>query len=108
MSWVAIGRLEDVPLYEGRRVTIAGHRVAVFRTADGLHALAADCPHAGGPLQDGLVADGCVTCPLHGLRFDLRTGAALGGADEGVRSYEVVARDGVLMLELQLDELATA
>ena len=101
-TWVTIGRLADVPLWEGRRVTVAGRRVAVFRTEDGLHAVGADCPHAGGPLQDGLVADGCVTCPLHGRRFDLRDGARIGGEGDGLTVYEVVERDGELLLLLNL------
>jgi len=32
------------------------------------------CPHLGGPLDDAPVADGCITCPWHGYRFDVRTG----------------------------------
>ena len=39
------------------------------------------CPHRGGPLHDAPVEDGCVRCPWHGYRFDLRTGRnADGGA----------------------------
>lgn len=98
-TWIAVGSAADVPLYEGRRVTVAGRRIAVFRTDDGYHALAADCPHAGGPLQDGLVADGCVTCPLHGWRFDLASGASLSDA-EGVRAYAVTVRDGHLLIAI--------
>jgi nitrite reductase (NADH) small subunit len=108
-TWVAIGRAADVPLWEGRRVTVDERRVAIFRTDEGLHAVGADCPHAAGPLQDGLVADGCVTCPLHGWRFSLRTGAPLaGGAEEGVPVYAVAERDGMLLLKLPAGELATA
>lgn len=99
-TWAAIGRVADVPLWEGRRVTVAGRRVAIFRTDDGLHAVSADCPHAGGPLQDGLVADGCVTCPLHGWRFDLRDGERIGAEGDGLAVYEVVERDGALLLRL--------
>jgi hypothetical protein len=33
------------------------------------------CPHRGAPLQGLQAVDGCVTCPLHGLKFDCRTGA---------------------------------
>ncbi len=64
----------DVPLGEGRVVAIEGRRIAVFRTRHGWYALGARCPHRGGPLTDGIVADGCVICPLHDRRFDLATG----------------------------------
>jgi len=37
------------------------------------------CPHLGGPLEDAPVTDGCVTCPWHGYRFDLRTGRSADG-----------------------------
>jgi len=98
-----IGRVGDVPLLEGRTVTIAGRRVAIFRTAEGHHAIDAVCPHRRGPLADGLVADACVTCPLHGWRFDLRTGAGIGN-HPGVAAHEVVERDGELWLRVPPDD----
>lgn len=87
-GWVKVGTTADVPYLEGRRTTIDGHRVAVFKLHDGFAAIDADCPHKGGPLQDGLVADNCVTCPLHDRRIDLRTGEML-GEDGGVSVHEV-------------------
>lgn len=102
-----IGRVGDVPMLEGRSVGLAGRRVAVFRMPDGHHAIGAACPHAGGPLADGLVADTCVTCPLHGWRFDLRTGAGLGD-HAGVTVHEVLERDGELWLRLAAGELERA
>jgi nitrite reductase (NADH) small subunit len=102
-----IGLAADVPLLEGRSVRVAGRRVAVFRTEDGFSAIDAACPHLGGPLADGIVAGGCVTCPLHGRRFDLRTGEGLGDY-EGVVAHEVVERDGELWLRVTADEPAPA
>jgi nitrite reductase [NAD(P)H] small subunit len=90
-----------VPLLEGRSVTVAGRRIAVFRLPDGFVALDATCPHAGGPLSDGIVADSCVSCPLHGWRFDLRSGApAGGGAAAGVAAHELLEQDGELWIRL--------
>lgn len=96
---VAIARVEDVPMHEGRRVRVDGRAVAVFRTAAGLAAIDADCPHRGGPLEDGLTGDGCVTCPLHGWRIDLRTGGCTSGGVGGVRVYGVEERDGWIYLD---------
>ena len=97
-TWHDVGSIADVPLFEGRVAVVDGARVAVFRTADGLFALDAACPHAGGPLSDGIVAGGCVTCPLHGWRFDLRTGAC---ADKpGVAAHDVEEREGRILVRL--------
>jgi len=90
---VAVGRLEDVPLLEGRPVTVAGRRIAIFNTPSGVRALEDACPHRGGPLSDGLVGDGCVVCPLHNRRIDLATGAMDGCGDRAV-VVPVVERGG--------------
>jgi nitrite reductase (NADH) small subunit len=98
-DWTRIAEIGDVPLLEGRAVTVGGQRIAIFRLPDGWAAIDAACPHRGGPLQDGLVADSCVTCPLHGRRFDLRSGARLGGGTaEAVAVHEVREHDGALWL----------
>ncbi len=96
---VSVGRAADVPPLEGRSVVVGGRRVAVFRTLHGWRALGGTCPHAGGPLADGIVSERCVTCPLHGWRFDLDTGEAL-NADARVERYEVLERGGELWLRV--------
>ena len=96
---IRIGRADDVPLLEGRTATVEGVRVAVFRLEHGFAAIAADCPHEGGPLADGIVADCCVTCPLHGWRIDLGTGE-VAGRDEAVRVFEIEERGGELFVRV--------
>jgi len=98
-TWVRVGAAGDVPELEGRSVSVDGRRIAVFRLLDGWAAIDAACPHRGGPLGDGLVADRCVTCPLHGRRFDLVTGEQHGG-DDVVAVHEVAERDGGLWVRL--------
>ena len=98
-AWTLVGRVDDVPLLEGRSTTIGARRIAVFRLPDGWAAVDAHCPHAAGPLGDGIVADACVTCPLHGRRFDLATGAAHNGP-ERVAVHEARERDGEVWVKL--------
>ena len=102
-----VGRAADIPLLEGRSVTVGGRRIAIFRTPDGLRAIGGACPHAAGPLADGIVADRCVTCPLHGWRFDLLTGE---GSAPGARveTFEVEERDGGVWLRLPAGDLREA
>ena len=90
-----IGRAGDVPYLEGRSTTVDGTRVAVFNTDVGFVAIGAECPHEGGPLADGIVADRCVTCPLHGWRIDLATGEVAGGGGS-VPVFEIEEREGEL------------
>jgi nitrite reductase (NADH) small subunit len=88
-AWVRVGTVDDIPLLEGRRTTIDGRRIAVFKLANGAFAaIDATCPSEGGPLQDGLVADTCVTCPLHEGRIDLFTGE-MAGSDARVDVHDV-------------------
>jgi NAD(P)H-dependent nitrite reductase small subunit len=84
--------IDDVPLGEGRTVTIDGHRVALFRTTTGWYAIDHACPHAKGPLADGLAADCSVICPLHDRRFALDTGAPIGHDGPGVAAHAVEVR----------------
>lgn len=90
---------EDVPVGEGRAVTVDGRRIAIFHAPTGWYALDHACPHRGGPLADGIVADACVTCPLHERRYDLATGTALLGG-EGVASHDVEVRGGEVSVTL--------
>jgi nitrite reductase (NADH) small subunit len=91
--------VDDVPLGEGRVVTLDGRKIAVFRAAAGWYALDAACPHMGGPLADGIVCDRAVICPLHDRRYDLATGEAL-GAGEGVRAHAVEVRGNRVFVEV--------
>ena len=92
-------RIDDVPFGEGRAVRLGARRIAVFNTATGWYALDHACPHAGGPLADGLLSDRCVTCPLHERRFDLASGASLAGGS-GVAAHRVELRGGQVLVEL--------
>lgn len=97
-----VGASTDVPMLEGRRATVDGRRVAVFRMPTGFAATDASCPHRGGPLSDGLVADGCVTCPLHNWRLNLTTGAVT-GQDMTMPIHDVVVLDDRLWVRIAAD-----
>ena len=61
------------------RAVVGSTPVVVSRQPGGVRVLAERCSHRGGPLSEGQVSDGCVTCPWHGSRFDLATGAVRRG-----------------------------
>ncbi|MGI4895047.1 MAG: Rieske (2Fe-2S) protein, partial [Janthinobacterium lividum] len=62
----------------GRAYVVDGEQIAVFRHRSGkVNAVQARCPHAGGPLADGLIDERLVVCPLHLNTFDLDSGESL-------------------------------
>jgi nitrite reductase/ring-hydroxylating ferredoxin subunit len=62
-----------------RCVVAAGTPVLLARHGGELHALSNRCVHRGGPLHEGELGDGTVTCPWHGSSFDLRDGGLVRG-----------------------------
>ena len=69
-----IATATPIPEGVGIAVQISGRSIALFRVDGLLFALDNVCPHAGAALARGRIRDGMVQCPLHGSRFDLRTG----------------------------------
>ena len=58
---------------------VGGARFRLLEVDGAIVAHATTCPHWLGPLEDAAVHDGCITCPWHGYRFDVRTGASADG-----------------------------
>jgi 3-phenylpropionate/trans-cinnamate dioxygenase ferredoxin subunit len=74
----------------GRLVEVEGRRIALFSVGGGYYAIDDVCPHKGGPLSEGPLSGDEVTCPWHGSRFNVKTGAVTGPpAQQGVKSFPV-------------------
>lgn len=78
----------------GKRIEAEGKAVAVFDVEGTLYGVDAVCPHEGGPLEQGSVEGGCVTCPWHGYRFNLKTGACVNEPAYKVNVHEVERAGG--------------
>ena len=69
-GWLRVGAVADMPEARARVVTPPrGEAIAVFRSKGRIFALSNVCRHQGGPLGEGKVIDGCVTCPWHGFQY---------------------------------------
>jgi nitrite reductase/ring-hydroxylating ferredoxin subunit len=79
--------------------------IAVFDGGGALYAVENRCLHVGNPLDDGSVSEGCVTCPWHGWRYDLRTGQHLTvfGRRRGLRTFPVRQDGDDVLVEVDLD-----
>ena len=88
-EFVAVGRIADFSQGRGRMVDVSGRHVAVFRLGDELYALDNMCLHRGGPLCDGSIDNGVVTCPWHGWSYEIKTGTMVQDPRVGVSRHEV-------------------
>ena len=73
-----VGTVHDIPPGEMKRVEVGGKGVLLVNLDGELLALAAECTHAGGPLEEGFLEDGEIECPWHGGRFDVKNGEVTG------------------------------
>jgi len=69
--------------------------LVLVKSGDTINALHETCAHAGGPLSEGKIVNGCIECPWHGSRFDLANGhVKRGPAVYDQPRYEVRATAG--------------
>ncbi len=99
-KFVKVGRADELAEGQARLAHVDGQRIAIFHVGGRFYALEANCPHEGGPLEDGVIEAMRVICPWHGYDFDLRTGAC--GLDPELRAltYPLKVQDGDLLIEM--------
>jgi nitrite reductase/ring-hydroxylating ferredoxin subunit len=86
----AVGELEEG---RGHSVWLGSERVAVFRHEGKVFATSNVCRHQGGPLGEGRIIDGCITCPWHGWQYRPADGTSPPPFDERVETYRVRVQD---------------
>ena len=99
-GWLTVGPPESIP-DQAARIVVApdGERIAVFRDGDRIGALTNVCAHQNGPIGEGRIINGCVTCPWHGYEYRLEDGCAPPPFSEKLATYRVRLRDGLIEVE---------
>ncbi len=99
---VQVAALSDVPPGWVLKVRLGSRELAVARNGDGVFVVDNACTHAGGPVGDTRLKEGCfVECPWHNSVFDVRTGAvARGPARKELKTYDVVVEDGKIFVSV--------
>lgn len=91
---VDAGEFATIPEGRARVISLQGERIAVFRHQDRAYALSNVCAHQNGPLGEGRILDGCITCPWHGYQYSPETGAAPPPFTEKVATFATEIRSG--------------
>lgn len=96
-GWIAVGPPLSIPDGTARIVAaLGGERIAVFRDGERIGALTNLCAHQNGPIGEGRIVDGCVTCPWHGYQYRLDDGCAPPPFTERLAIYRVRISAGVV------------
>jgi nitrite reductase/ring-hydroxylating ferredoxin subunit/DMSO/TMAO reductase YedYZ heme-binding membrane subunit len=100
-GWVDVGPLDSIAEGRARIVTLGDERVAVFRWDGQVAALGNACQHQNGPLGEGRILDGCITCPWHGYQYVPATGRSPPPFHEVVPTYPVKVEAGRVLVHSQ-------
>jgi nitrite reductase/ring-hydroxylating ferredoxin subunit/DMSO/TMAO reductase YedYZ heme-binding membrane subunit len=75
-GYIAVCTVEKISEKRACVVSCGGERVAVFKYDGNISAMSNVCQHQNGPLGEGKIIDGCVTCPWHGYQYLPDSGAS--------------------------------
>ena len=90
VAWVDVGSVDEIPENRAKVVCLPGReRVAVFKYAGCVSAVTNVCAHQRGPLGEGKMIDGCITCPWHGWEYRPHDGCSPPPFQERIATYRV-------------------
>ena len=98
-QYEAVARLSDIPPGAYNEYEVGGREIIVANLGGRLHAFTAICSHMDGPLVQGTLVEGVITCPWHFSRFRVDDGSVVEGPATGpIETYPVkVQGDQVLV-----------
>lgn len=109
MTQHAVARLEQLDPKRPLRVQAGSEELILIRQGDQVHAYQADCPHAGAPLEEGVVCNGLLVCPWHKAAFAVDEGVVCEPpALADLRRYKAWVKDGHVWVDDQPLPRATA
>lgn len=96
-----IAKVGEIDEDEAKKVVIGDQHIAVFNLGGDYYATDDICTHAYASLSEGYVEDGCVECPLHAGRFDIKTGKAQGvPVTEDIKTFKVKVDGDQIFVEV--------
>jgi nitrite reductase/ring-hydroxylating ferredoxin subunit/DMSO/TMAO reductase YedYZ heme-binding membrane subunit len=92
-EWIDAAGIDEIPPSRAKVVRVLGcNPIAVFRHEGGFSAVSNVCAHQGGPLGEGRIVGGCITCPWHGFQYLPHNGQSPPPFTEKISTYEVRVR----------------
>jgi nitrite reductase/ring-hydroxylating ferredoxin subunit len=93
---IKLGPTDEIPDNDFKVYPLEAIDVAVYRLGNDFYAISPFCPHSGANLSRGEADHGIITCPGHGLRFDVTTGRCLDMPELVLGRFEVAVENSDL------------
>lgn len=100
-KFIQVAKKSEIAAGAAKCVEVEGKRIALFHLGSEVFAIDDVCPHAGGPLSEGVIEGDEVECPWHGARFRISSGeVTTPPSDEGVARYNVRVTGDAIEVEV--------
>lgn len=101
-DYIQVAKADDLPPGKMICVDVAGQRILVANVDGDFYATDDTCTHEDASLSSGSLRGELVKCPLHGSRFNLRTGEPMEDpAEDPLRCFPVKVRDGAVLVGIE-------
>ncbi len=99
--------ISDIPESCAKTIFLEGENIAIFKYDGRLSAVNNVCKHQMGPLGEGRIVDGCITCPWHGYQYKPEDGKAPPPFTEKLKTYQLKVLDGKVWVNPDPNEEGT-
>jgi nitrite reductase/ring-hydroxylating ferredoxin subunit/DMSO/TMAO reductase YedYZ heme-binding membrane subunit len=108
-KWIDACAVSEIPNNRAKVVCLFGcERIAIFRHDGKVSAVTNVCAHQRGPLGEGKIVDGCITCPWHGWEYLPHNGQSPPPFNERIATYQVRIRNGRVLVNAKALRPGTA
>jgi len=97
-EFIHVCSVDEIPENRAKIVCLSGERIAIFKYDRKISAVSNVCQHQNGPLGEGKILDGCITCPWHGYQYRPDTGASPPPFVEKVSTFNVRIENGDVLV----------
>jgi len=101
MNFVETYSLQDLSPGTSRPVRVGKTDIVLSNVAGSIHAMENSCLHAGAALSGGKLCGKVLTCPAHGWRYDVTTGALLVAPGRAVKVFPVRITNGKILVQVE-------
>ena len=106
-NWIDVCAVAEIPESRAKIGVVGGERIAVFRHGDKLSCVSNICRHQNGPLGEGRIVDGCITCPWHGYQYRPESGSSPPPFNDVVPTYDLKVEAGRVLVNAQAHPAGT-